>query len=223
MILPTILSGCGTRQEIPADPNISAENAQYWREALQKYRDNDNVKQVLLIRYIGGCSATAQYYQKSNYNNAWELTFESTAFVGEHGIGTCVEGNCKSPVGDFGIRPFAFGILPNPGTKLDYLNVTKDTYCCDEDTKLYNQIFDISKSDHKDCKGEEMYKYTPEYNYGLTIECNPDNVYPNGSNIFLHCKGAKPFTGGCVALDQKDMKTVLQTADKNMRVIIFDN
>lgn len=204
-----------------ANKDINPKQAQYWREALWKYRDDDSVHQMLLIKYVGGCDANAEYYIKSNHNNAWELKFNSDVYVGKNGISTTpVEGDNRTPTGDFGIRDFAFGILPNPGTKLRYLDVTPTTYACDEDTEYYNQIFDISQSNHKDCKGEEMYKYTPEYNYGLTLEHNPKNIYPNQSNIFIHCKGTKPFTGGCIALDQDDMKTILKTCDKGMRVVI---
>ncbi len=206
-----------------ANKDIDPEKAQYWREVMWKYRDDDVVHQMLLIKYTGGCDAVAEYYIKSDYNNAWELKLKSSAYVGKNGISSdIVEGNNATPVGDYGIRDFAFGILPDPGTQLDYLDVTPTTYACDEDTELYNQIFDISRSNHKDCKGEEMYKYTPEYNYGLTMEHNPDNIYPKQSNIFIHCKGAKPFTGGCIALDQEDMKTILITCDKGMRVVVND-
>lgn len=206
-----------------ANKDINPDRAQYWRETLWKYRDDDSVHQMLLIKYTGGCDAIAEYYIKSEYNNAWELKFESEAYVGKNGISAdIVEGNNATPVGDYGIRDTAFGILPNPGTKLKWLDVTPNTYACDEDTELYNQIFDISKSNHKDCKGEEMYIYSPEYNYGFTMEHNPNNEYPLQSNIFIHCKGAKPFTGGCVALDQEAIKTILTTCDKGMRVVVDD-
>ncbi|MBQ0059079.1 MAG: hypothetical protein KBS83_03845, partial [Lachnospiraceae bacterium] len=32
--------------DMPEDPTINPDNAQFWREALQKYRDDDNVHQV---------------------------------------------------------------------------------------------------------------------------------------------------------------------------------
>ena len=38
------------------------------------------------------------------------------------------------------------------------------------------------------------------------------------SNLFIHCKGAKPFTMGCVALDEEYMITILKKADPGMRV-----
>lgn len=206
-----------------ANPNINPDKAQYWREVLQLYRHDADVNQMLLVKYTGGCDAIAEYYIKSDSNHAWELKFTDNAYVGKNGISAdIVEGNCATPVGDYGIRKTAFGILPNPGTKLEWIDVTPNTYACDEDTELYNQIFDISKSDHKDCKGEEMYIYSPEYNYGFTMEHNPNNEYPLQSNIFIHCKGAKPFTGGCVALDQEHIKTILTTCDEGMRVVVND-
>lgn len=62
-----------------------------------------------------------------------------------------------------------------------------------------------------------------EYNYGIESTFNNNNIYPNGSAIFIHCKGAKAFTGGCIAFDQKDMKYILRHADKGMRIVIGEN
>lgn len=209
------------KADMPADPSINPDNAQFWRKTIQKYRKDDNVHQVLLVRYTGGCGAIAQFYEKSKYNNAWELTLESSVYVGKHGIGKTGEGDSKSPSADIGIRR-AFGILPNPGTKLDYLDVVESTYACDENCEYYNQIIDTTKTGHK-CTGEDMFTYSPEYNYGIESSFNNENKYPEGSAIFIHCKGAKAFTGGCIAFDQKDMKYILQHADNGMRIVIGEN
>lgn len=207
--------------DLPADPTINPDNAQFWRESIQKYRNDDKVHQVLLVRYTGGCSAIAQFYVKSKYNNAWELKQESDVYVGKHGIDKSGEGDAKTPTADIGIRR-AFGILPNPGTKIEYLDVKETTYACDEDCEYYNQIIDTKETGHQ-CTGEDMFTYSPEYNYGLESDFNNDNTYPNGSAIFIHCKGAKPFTGGCVAFDQEDMEYILKNADAGMRIIIGPN
>ncbi|MDO4976652.1 MAG: hypothetical protein Q4E53_05250 [Eubacteriales bacterium] len=207
--------------DLPEDPNINPDTAQYWRETLQNYRKDDNVKQILLVRYTGGCSANAFFYEKSEHNNAWELTLESDVYVGKHGIDKTGEGDAKTPTADFGVRR-AFGILPNPGAKLDYLDVTENTYACDEDCEYYNQIIDSKETGHE-CTGEDMYTFTPEYNYGIETSFNDANHYPDGSAVFLHCKGAKAFTGGCVAFDQKDMEYIIKHAEKGMRVVIGPN
>lgn len=207
--------------DLPADPTINPDNAQYWRESIQKYRKDDMVHQILLVRYTGGCSAIAQFYTKSEYNNAWELKLESDVYVGKYGIGKTGEGDAKTPTADLGVQK-AFGILPNPGTKLEYIDVKETTYACDEDCEYYNQIIDTEETGHQ-CTGEDMYTYSPEYNYGFATDFNAENIYPNGSAIFVHCKGAKPFTGGCIAFDQEDMKYILEQADAGMRVVIGPN
>ncbi len=204
--------------DMPDDPNINPDTAQYWAEILGKYRFDDNVNQLLLVRYTGGCSAVAQYFVKSDYNSAWELEFESIADVGKHGIDKTKEGDAKAPTMDLGIVT-AFGLLPNPGTAFDYIDIKETTYACDEDCEYYNQIIDIEETGHE-CTGEAMYDYSPQYNYGLATDYNSKNVYPNGSAIFIHVKGVKGYTGGCIALDQDDMETILKTAEPGMRVVI---
>lgn len=41
-------------------------------------------------------------------------------------------------------------------------------------------------------------------------------VYP--SALIIHCKGAKPYTMGCVAVDEEYMVTILKKAGPGMRV-----
>ena len=202
-------------------PAVNAENQAYWREALQKYREDDAVRQVMLVRCTEGSRAVVQFYHKlSDQKNAWSLVFETDAYIGREGAGKTQEGDAKTPYGDFGVR-CAFGILDNPGTALEYVDVTESIYACDEDCAYYNQIIDTEKTGHA-CTGEKMYLYTPEYNYGIATDYNTENKWPEGSAIFLHCKGAKVFTGGCIAIDEALMKTVLQEAEPGMRIIIHE-
>lgn len=217
---------CGTAAVSAAVPaaeerQVNAENQAYWREMLQKYREDDQVNQVMLVRCTEGSSAIVQFYQKqTEQKNAWSLVFETDACIGKNGAGKTQEGDTKTPFGDFGVR-HAFGILENPGTELAYVDVEKTTFACDEEGEYYNQIIDTAETGHA-CGGEEMYLYTPEYNYGIATDYNADNVYPLGSAIFLHCKGVKPFTGGCIAIGEEYMKTVLQHAQPGMRIIIHE-
>lgn len=204
----------------PADSSINAENAQYWREVLQKYRTDANVGQIMLVRYTGGCSAKVFFYEKiADENNAWSLVFEEdNAYVGKYGIDKTGEGDAKTPTADLGVL-YAFGIRSNPGTALDYIDVKPTTFACDEDCEYYNTIIDTAETGH-DCKGEDMFRYTPEYNYGIATDFNSACVPGAGSAIFIHCKGAKAFTGGCIALDEEHMAEILRCADSGMRVVI---
>ena len=64
-------------------------------------------------------------------------------------------GDGKTPIGT--LRPLsAFGVKPNPGTTMPYIDVKPTTYACDEDCEYYNKIIDTAETQH-DCKGEEMY------------------------------------------------------------------
>ena len=218
------MAGCAANQPTagPTDTSsVKEDHSQFWRETLQKSRGDDSVRQILFVRYTGERSAIAQFYEKSEYNNAWELTLTSDVFVGKNGINKTGEGDAKTPTADIGVRK-AFGILPNPGTKLSYTDIKETTYACDEDCEYYNQIIDTAETGH-DCTGESMYLYSPEYNYGIETTFNDNNTYPNGSAIFIHCKGPKPYTGGCVAFDQPDMKYILQHAESTMRIVIGEN
>ncbi len=226
-----MLTGCGSSFDSGSSSSVESETAEntafnedylaYWREVLQKYRKDDKVHQVMLVRCTEGSNATVQFYNKlTSQKNAWTLVFETDAYIGKNGTGKTKEGDAKTPLGDFGVL-YGFGILNNPGTKLDYVDVKETTFACDEDSKYYNQIIDTKETGHK-CKGEEMFIYTPEYNYGIATDFNAKNEYPKGSEIFLHCKGAKVFTGGCIAIDEEYMKTVLQNADPGMRIIIHE-
>ena len=48
------------KADTPADPTINVENQAFWRESLQKYRHDDNVHQIMLVRCTEGCKATVQ-------------------------------------------------------------------------------------------------------------------------------------------------------------------
>ena len=197
---------------------IDLDAAQERREIMQKYRSDDSVKQMMIVSHTEGWNARVFFYEKAEENDAWTLVFDGEAYIGKNGMNKTKEGDTKTPCGDYEILQ-AFGILPNPGTTLEYIDITPETFACDEDCEYYNQIIDTKETGHN-CKGEEMYKFCPEYNYGLTTSFNRENKYPDGSAIFVHCKGQKPFTGGCIALDEKEMKLVLEKAEPGMHIYL---
>lgn len=73
---------------------------------------------------------------------------------------------------------------------------------------------------HHRCKGEDMHSFDPQYRYGMTIDFNSEHIYPAGSAIFIHCKGEKPYTAGCVAVAESDLVKILKESHPGMRVII---
>ncbi len=212
---------CAVPARAGEKPPVRPENQAFWRRILQQYRDDGVVRQILLVRCRPGGSAAVRFYRKlSGGSEAWDLVFETDGYIGKNGTGKTREGDGKTPLGDFGVRE-AFGILDNPGTSLPYINVNENTYACDEDSEYYNRIIDREDTEHS-CKGERMYDCAPAYNYGIAIDYNPDCVWPRGSAIFLHCKGSKGYTSGCVAIGEAFMKTILECAGPGMRIVIYE-
>ena len=188
-------------------------------ELLNKYANENSIKKVLIVKTNSNESkdknwekvkslAKVYFYEKDE-NNRWIPIFEEeNAYIGENGPGKTEEGDRKTPLGEFNIVG-AFGIKEKPKwTKLDYIKITDSIYACDEDCEYYNKIIDTKKVNHK-CKGEHMIKYNPHYKYGLTIDFNKENDHKKGSNIFIHCFGTKPYTGGCVAFNKNKIKDII--------------
>ena len=147
-----------------------------------------------------------------------KVLFVTDVWIGKNGIGKTGEGDAKTPTGT--LRPLsAFGIKPNPGTTMPYINVTPTTYACDEDCEYYNKIIDAAAVGHE-CKGEEMYAYQPQYNYGIATDFNKECIYPEGSNIFIHVKGTKGYTGGCIAFDEDRMIEILKNCDMSLVITV---
>lgn len=147
-----------------------------------------------------------------------KVLFVTDVFIGKNGLGKTGEGDGKTPIGTF--HPLsAFGIKPNPGTTMPYIDVKPTTYACDEDCEYYNKIIDTSDVPHE-CNGEQMYSYQPQYNYGIATDFNKECIYPKGSAIFIHVKGPKPYTGGCISFDEDRMIEILQNCDMSLVITI---
>lgn len=190
-------------------------------EYVQKYLDNKDVKQLILVEQSAKrkCLATLYLLEKSE-DNKWVETLRSEAFLGKKGLYKTKEGDKRTPVGDYGII-MAFGIKDNPGAKMVYTKLTDKMDICGE-RENYNQFVDVTKVNHK-CgeDGERLIDYVPQFNYVLFIDYNKEGVFGKGSAIFLHCQGTHKYTYGCVAITEDNMLKVMQRVDKDVRICIY--
>lgn len=104
--------------------------------------------------FAAGYAAASQYSQlvivQSNGTNAtvtmhelqdgvWTEILRTDGFVGSNGVGEASEFTSATPQGTFPLY-FAFGINPDPGTKVPYLQVDEyDYWVGDSSSPLYNQ------------------------------------------------------------------------------------
>lgn len=189
------------------------------REWLENAQDRADVSGALIVQHTDGAIAEVFLYFRNADDHKLHQIRHGRAFVGQNGIGKEREGDRKTPRGEMGIET-AFGILPNPGTVLPYIDIVPGTYACDCCPEFYNRIIDTAAV-HHNCKGEDMAHIAPEYNYGVTTTFNSDNEWMAGSNIFVHCKGKKSHTMGCVALNEKMMKELLAGADNSFKIFVY--
>lgn len=160
--------------------------------------------------WVPSSTSTTQCYSKT-------IARLKAGLVGQKGISANRrEGSMKTPIGDFGMIT-AFGIKPNPGTQLPYIDIDENIYGCDDE--WYNQIIDIREHPHQ-CTGEHMIDYSPHYNYGFFFDFNREQVRGLGCSIFFHCMGPNPYTGSCIAVSEENMVTILQNIDMSARIII---
>jgi len=170
------------------------------------------IGQLLEIYDVQGSEAKAKLTIDGN------VIFTTNVYIGKNGLGKTGEGDSKTPIGTMHVLS-AFGVKPNPGTTMPYIDVTPTVFACDDNCEYYNQIIDTAVVHHQ-CKGEEMYSYQPQYNYGLATDFNKECIYPNGSNIFIHVKGEKPYTGGCVSFDEERMIEILRKCDMSLVITV---
>ena len=194
-------------------------------DALQKYASDPAVRQLLLVSgpdsskggndpSQGGTASSegeARLYVKDA--GTWKEVLRCPAILGRGGLGKEREGDMKTPVGDFGIL-CAFGLKDNPGTSLEYIKADESLYCCGEEGPDYNRFV------RRPCDGEHICDYVPEYNYGIFPDYNAGGVYPAGSAIFIHVRGARDYTAGCVALSEEIMERLLKELGPDARIII---
>ena len=196
--------------------NPTKTGRQYLREAASR----PEVRQVLLVQHVDSCFADAFFYVREG--RAWKQAGSGSAIIGRNGTGKEREGDKKTPLGELGVTT-AFGILPNPGTSLPYVDLVPGIFACDCPGEFYNTIIDTAAV-HHNCKGENMAAISPSYNYGMATDYNSENIYPLGSNIFIHCKGksGKGYTAGCVSLDEDFMKEILKLSDDGFRMFVYE-
>jgi L,D-peptidoglycan transpeptidase YkuD (ErfK/YbiS/YcfS/YnhG family) len=179
---------------------------------------------LILISASSTTSSTCklQYYEK--IDGLWLEKLNVTCYVGRNGINKKREGDKKTPTGLYHFS-MLFGIKSNPGTLMKYTKLNKSMYWCGSLKKTYNQFIDDSKNKNhkKNCShksDEHLANYYPHYNYAAALDYNSNNIWKKGSAIFLHCKGSRKSTAGCIAVNESNMKYLIKKIDNKTAIII---
>lgn len=157
------------------------------------------------------------FYTKEN--KIWKEILKTNCNYGKNGFSlNRHSGDFTSPIGSFPIL-YAFGTEEIIDTKLKYKKITNNSYFSDDENNM-NQYNTWIESDTP-IKGEHLSKYPEEYNYGLVIGFNINpKIKGKGSSIFLHCKGEKKYTAGCIAIDKDDIIYLLRKINNGAYILI---
>ncbi|MBQ7565601.1 MAG: L,D-transpeptidase family protein [Oscillospiraceae bacterium] len=170
----------------------------------------------------GDFHAELTVYQAKN--GAYEPIFTCPAVVGKNGPGKQSEGDTKTPLGTWTVGE-AYGIEPDPGSKLPYTQITDDMYWCatgSNGTKYNTLLYRSDDPDNDYSEDEHLIDYTVPYAYLLDLGYNRAGAPYAGNAIFLHCwRGPDTPTGGCVGIAKESMVTVLQTITPGTSVTIY--
>ncbi|MCR4788063.1 MAG: L,D-transpeptidase family protein [Lachnospiraceae bacterium] len=206
--------------------NEEIKDPEEWLLNLEAAKDSNN-KQLFVVAAMGTDTTTATIFMlERDAKGTWKQILSTPGFVGKNGLcpdGDHKEGCGQTPIGTYKFNK-AFGIADDPGCAIPYVKVTDDTYWSGDTREgmHYNEMVDIK--DYPDLEmedSEHIVDYVYQYQYCLNISFNEDGTPGRGSAIFLHCFGPeKPYTGGCVAVPEYVMKTIMRKVDPDCTVVI---
>ena len=182
------------------------------------------VNQLIVVAASGMNSSDAIVsMHERNSDGNWVQVFSVTGYVGVDGLiydEDRYEGCGRTPIGTYKFTK-AFGIAPDPGCAIPYIELTDDLYWSGDYNEHYNQM--VSINDYPDLdtsNSEHLVDYDQAYQYCLNIGFNRECTAGRGSAIFLHCFGSNPYTAGCVAVSEDTMVEILQHVEPNCVIVI---
>ncbi len=190
-----------------------------WVTALEATKD---CEQLIVVAGIDKSTAFISMHEKSS-DGRWQQIISSPGFVGLEGLG---EANCRqtiTPVGTFTIDK-AFGLADDPGGQMEYTKCDGDWYWSGDarEGMHFNELVninDVPGLDPEECERITDYEYP--YQYCLNMGWNSENDPEKGCAFFFHCHGtAKPYTGGCVSVNEPVMKFIMQHVKPGCKITI---
>ena len=190
-----------------------------WLTKLDAVKDTD---QIIVVAGVGDTTAYVSMHEK-NKDGKWKMILQMPGYIGLEGMGDADCDHATTPIGTFTVGK-AFGIADDPGCQVEYTKVNKDHYWSGDsrDGMHFNEfvnINDVPGLDPDEC--EHLIDYTYEYQYCLDMGYNTECIPAEGSCFFFHCMSlVKPYTGGCVAVNEATMKLIMQKLKPGCKITI---
>ena len=178
-----------------------------------------NTDRLICVIGTGASDCTVSYHKKDR-NGDWVQIFSVDGDCGSQGITYQKrEGDNKTPAGLYSFT-LAFGLKTDPGAFLNYRKITENDYWIDDINSPYYNTWVNSSDTPGDYTSEKLIEHDISYNYALNINYNPDCTPGLGSAVFLHCYNGSGSTTGCIAIPEKNMKTLVKEVDSSTHILI---
>ena len=192
-------------------------NQHFLTKLMAYYPEAEKSPQLLVIVSHDTVGRATLFQQ---YGHVFMQRFSCPCRTGLRGLGKEKEGDGKTPLGLFPIGR-AFGVLPDPGTRLSYTQLTPSHYWVDDPkSRYYNRFVCMDETILPDWQSaEHLFSQRAAYAYALSLAYNAACVPNKGSAIFLHC-GVGRATKGCISLPQSAMRHMLVLMHPQAKVLI---
>ena len=130
------------------------------------------------------------------------------------------EGDKKAPIGIFRLDSI-FGYKKDLKVKMPYMHADKELICVDDsNSNFYNKIIKMPKT--KPESFEYMRRDDKQYELGITVAHNEDQIKKRGSCIFIHVEKEKDTpTSGCTSMSLKNIKKIVNWLDVDKNPILI--
>ncbi len=130
------------------------------------------------------------------------------------------EGDQKAPIGVFTLDAI-FGYEKDLKFKMPYIHARKGVICVDDsDSEFYNKIIQEPKIKPKSF--EEMRRDDTQYELGIVVGHNKEQLKKRGSCIFMHVQKAQDApTAGCTSMTLEDIKKIASWLDESKNPILI--
>ncbi len=195
--------------------NLKKQDAD-WLDELDVSANTDQ----LIIVAVTETEAVLSFYEKDG-RREWTEILSVPAVIGKNGLGKTKEGDMKTPIGRFYFTK-AFGILENPGAKIDYIQVDENHFWVDDiHSNYYNQFVTTKEVEPDWNTAEHICEYEELYDYVLATSYNKEGIPGLGSAVFLHCTSEETeYTAGCVAIPKDCMHEIMKKVEEDCVLII---
>ena len=190
-----------------------------WFTKLDATKDCD---QMIVVAGVGETTAYVTMHEKDE-NGKWKMILSTPGYTGLEGMGKADCNHAITPIGTFTIDK-AFGLADDPGCQMEYTKCD-DSYYWSADTRegmQFNRLVKIEDYPDLDVNASEhIADYVYEYQYCLNMGYNSEDIPENGCCFFFHCQGrVRPYTGGCVAINEPSMKYLMQRVKPDCKITI---